>query len=99
MEADQVEQRSPGPKLGRRVDDVQDVQAGGARTANAAGRAMPGPVRTSAAPESLRHCAVESTMLGFATVLSCGAVVSVVVALRDHAPGPGELSAQSARPS
>ncbi|MGW5257612.1 hypothetical protein ACWERW_32530 [Streptomyces sp. NPDC004012] len=32
-----------------------------------------------------------------AAVLSCGAVVSVAVALRDRAPGA--LSAQSARPS
>lgn len=48
---------------------------------------------------ALRHFAVQTAMIGFATVLSCGAVVSVVVALRDCAPGPGELSAQSARPS
>ncbi|MFC9631528.1 hypothetical protein ACFTY8_20150 [Streptomyces mirabilis] len=60
---------------------------------------MPGPVRTSAAPMSLRHCAVQTAMIGFAAVLSCGAVVSVGVALRDRAPGPGALSAQSARPS
>jgi hypothetical protein len=48
---------------------------------------------------ALRHFAVQTAMIGFATVLSCGAVVSVTVALRDRPPGPGELSAQSARPS
>ncbi|MEV6019418.1 MULTISPECIES: hypothetical protein [unclassified Streptomyces] len=31
--------------------------------------------------------------------LSCGAVVSVAVALRESAPGPGAFSVQSARPS
>ncbi|MFJ5532572.1 hypothetical protein [Streptomyces sp. NPDC093261] len=42
--------------------------------------------------------AVQTAMIGFAAVLSCGAVVSVAVALRDRAPGPGARSAQSARP-
>ncbi|MGA5799230.1 MFS transporter [Streptomyces cellulosae] len=42
----------------------------------------------------LRYVAVQTAMIGFATVLSCGAVVSVIVALRDRAPGPGELPAQ-----
>ncbi|MGV9567616.1 hypothetical protein [Streptomyces sp. NPDC003480] len=40
-----------------------------------------------------------NAVIGFAVVLSCGAVVSVAVALRDRVPGPGALSAQSARPS
>ncbi|MGW5369039.1 MFS transporter [Streptomyces sp. NPDC004009] len=48
---------------------------------------------------ALRHFALQTAMIGFAAVLSCGAVVSVVVALRDRAPGPGELSARPARPS
>ncbi|MET8029528.1 hypothetical protein [Streptomyces avermitilis] len=48
---------------------------------------------------ALRHFAVQTAMIGFAAALSCGAVVSVAVALRDRAPGPGTLSAQSARPS
>lgn len=48
---------------------------------------------------ALRHFAVQTAMIGFAAVLSCGAMVSVAVALRDRAPGPGALSAQSARPS
>ncbi|MEU8467311.1 MFS transporter [Streptomyces sp. NPDC029006] len=48
---------------------------------------------------ALRHFAVQTAMIGFATVLSCGAVVSVAVALRDRAPGPGVLPGQSARPS
>jgi hypothetical protein len=48
---------------------------------------------------ALRHFAVQTAMIGFAAVLSCGAVVSVAVALRDRAPGPGALPAQSARPS
>ncbi|MFZ4126359.1 MULTISPECIES: MFS transporter [Streptomyces] len=43
---------------------------------------------------ALRYVAVQTAMIGFATVLSCGAVVSVIVALRDRAPGPGELPAQ-----
>ncbi|MFE0356087.1 hypothetical protein ACFW2I_21605 [Streptomyces nigra] len=47
---------------------------------------------------ALRYFAVQNAMIGFATVLSCGAVVSVVVALRDRAPGPGELPARSAHP-
>ncbi|MEU6370389.1 hypothetical protein ABZ876_32895 [Streptomyces sp. NPDC046931] len=42
---------------------------------------------------------MQTAVIGFAAVLSCGAVVSVVVALRDRAPGPGEFSAQSARRS
>ncbi|MFD5540701.1 MFS transporter [Streptomyces sp. NPDC127079] len=42
---------------------------------------------------ALRHFAVQTAMIGFATVLSCGAVVSVAVALRGGARGPGELSA------
>ncbi|MFJ5273788.1 hypothetical protein [Streptomyces sp. NPDC088358] len=42
---------------------------------------------------------MQTAMIGFAAVLSCAAVVSVAVALRDRAPGPGTLSAQSARPS
>ncbi|MFF3886146.1 hypothetical protein [Streptomyces sp. NPDC001914] len=46
-----------------------------------------------------RHFPVQTALTGFATILSCGAVVSVVVALRDRAPGPGELSARSTRPS
>ncbi|MEU9382104.1 MFS transporter [Streptomyces sp. NPDC048279] len=48
---------------------------------------------------ALRHFAVQTAMIGFAAVLSCGAVVSVAVALRDRAPAPGTFSAQSARPS
>lgn len=48
---------------------------------------------------ALRHFAVQTAMIGFAAVLSCGAVVSVAVALRDRAPGFGALSAQSAHPS
>ncbi|MER5581717.1 MFS transporter [Streptomyces asoensis] len=48
---------------------------------------------------ALRHFAVQTAMIGFAAVLSCGAVVSVAVALRDRAPGPGTLSAQPASPS
>lgn len=46
---------------------------------------------------ALRHFTVQTAMIGFATVLSCGAVVSVVVALRDRTPGAGELPDRSAR--
>ncbi|MGW3159638.1 hypothetical protein [Streptomyces sp. NPDC001089] len=37
---------------------------------------------------ALQHFAVQTAMIGFAAVLSCGDVVSVAFALRDHAPGP-----------
>ncbi|MFI9610102.1 hypothetical protein ACIHCM_00075 [Streptomyces sp. NPDC052023] len=33
---------------------------------------------------ALRHFAVQTAMIGFAAVLSCGAVGSVAVALRDR---------------
>ncbi|MER5574677.1 hypothetical protein [Streptomyces massasporeus] len=42
---------------------------------------------------TLRHFAVQTAMIAFAAVLSCGAVVSVAVALRDRASAPGALSA------
>ncbi|MGW2689231.1 MFS transporter [Streptomyces sp. NPDC001414] len=48
---------------------------------------------------ALRHFTVQTAMIGFAAVLSCGAVVSVVVASRDRAPRPGKVSARSTRPS
>ncbi|MEU8952261.1 MFS transporter [Streptomyces sp. NPDC048489] len=47
---------------------------------------------------ALRHFAVQTAMIGFAAVLSCGATVSVAVALRDRAPAPGTGTVQSARP-
>ncbi|MGA5076841.1 hypothetical protein ACPC37_04380 [Streptomyces griseoincarnatus] len=47
---------------------------------------------------ALRYFPVQTAMIGFAAVLPCGAVVSVVVALQNRAPGAGELPERPARP-